>query len=116
MRILGIDPGIGITGYSIIEADKEGYELINSGSIQTDKSMPVSKRLVEIFNDMTEICKRYNPDEAAIEQLFFFKNQKTIIPVAEARGVILAVLEKEGIKVINNKVDLSLYQWKDEKI
>ena len=98
MRILGIDPGIGITGYSIIEADKEGYELINSGSIQTDKSMPVSKRLVEIFNDMTEICKRYNPDEAAIEQLFFFKNQKTIIPVAEARGVILAVLEKEGIK------------------
>ena len=59
MRILGIDPGIGITGYSIIEADKNGYRLINSGSIQTDKSMPVSKRLVEIFDDITEICKRY---------------------------------------------------------
>ena len=98
MRILGIDPGIGITGYSIIEADKNGYTLLHSGSIQTDKSMPVSKRLVEIFDDMTEICRRYQPDEAAIEQLFFFKNQKTIIPVAEARGVILTVLEKEGIK------------------
>ncbi len=98
MRILGIDPGIGITGYSIIEADKNGYRLINSGSIQTDKSMPVSKRLVEIFDDITEICKRYEPDEAAIEQLFFFKNQKTIIPVAEARGVILAALEKANIK------------------
>lgn len=98
MRILGIDPGIGITGYSIIEADKSSYTLLHSGSIQTDKSMPVSKRLVEIFDDMTEICRRYQPDEAAIEQLFFFKNQKTIIPVAEARGVILAVLEKEGIK------------------
>lgn len=98
MKILGIDPGIGITGYSIIEATKEGYELINSGSIQTDKSMPVSKRLVEIFDDMTEICNRYKPDVAAIEQLFFFKNQKTIIPVAEARGVILAALEKSGIQ------------------
>ncbi len=98
MRILGIDPGIGITGYSVIEADQNGYQLVTSGSIQTDKSMPVSKRLAEIFFDMTEICKAYNPDEASIEQLFFFKNQKTIIPVAEARGVILLALEKAGIK------------------
>ena len=60
--------------------------------------MPVSKRLSEIFDDITEICKAYNPDEASIEQLFFFKNQKTIIPVAEARGVILLALEKVGIK------------------
>ncbi len=98
MKILGIDPGIGITGYSVIEADQNGYQLVTSGSIQTDKSMPVSKRLSEIFDDITEICKAYNPDEASIEQLFFFKNQKTIIPVAEARGVILLALEKVGIK------------------
>ncbi len=97
MKILGIDPGIGITGYSIIEADKNGYELINSGSIQTDKSSPTSKRLAEIYEDILQICNIYKPDEAAIEQLFFFKNQKTIIPVAEARGVILAALEKSGI-------------------
>ena len=98
MKILGIDPGIGITGYSVIEADQNGYQLVTSGSIQTDKSMPVSKRLSEIFDDITEICKAYNPDEASIEQLFFFKNQKTIIPVAEARVVILLALEKVGIK------------------
>ena len=98
MKILGIDPGIGITGYSVIEADQNCYQLVTSGSIQTDKSMPVSKRLSEIFDDITEICKAYNPDEASIEQLFFFKNQKTIIPVAEARGVILLALEKVGIK------------------
>ncbi len=98
MRILGIDPGIGITGYSIIEADEKGYELINSGSIQTDKSSPTAKRLVELYDDMMEICRLYIPDAAAIEQLFFFKNQKTIIPVAEARGVILMALEKSGIK------------------
>lgn len=98
MKILGIDPGIGITGYSVIEATRNGYKLIASGSIQTDKNSPVSKRLVEIFDDMMEICKAYNPDEASIEQLFFFKNQKTIIPVAEARGVILTALEKSGVK------------------
>lgn len=98
MRILGIDPGIGITGYSIIEADENGYKLINSGSIQTDKSSPTSKRLVELYDDMMEICRLYTPDAAAIEQLFFFKNQKTIIPVAEARGVILMALEKSGIR------------------
>jgi len=98
MRILGIDPGIGITGYSIIEADENGYVLTHSGSIQTDKSMTVPQRLVEIYEDMLHICKSYNPDEASIEQLFFFKNQKTVIPVAEARGVILAALEKSGIK------------------
>lgn len=98
MRILGIDPGIGITGYSIIEADENGYELINSGSIQTEKSNSTAKRLSELYDDMMEICRLYAPDEAAIEQLFFFKNQKTIIPVAEARGVILMALEKSGIK------------------
>lgn len=98
MKILGIDPGIGITGYSVIEASQNGYILLHSGSIQTDKSMPTPKRLVEIFDDITEICKAYNPDAASIEQVFFFKNQKTIIPVLEARGVILAALEKSGIK------------------
>lgn len=98
MRILGIDPGIGITGYSIIEADENFYELINSGSIQTDKTRSTAQRLVELYDDILEICRLYSPDEAAIEQLFFFKNQKTIIPVAEARGVILMGLEKSGIK------------------
>lgn len=98
MKILGIDPGIGIVGFSIIETGQDGYELRASGSIQTDKNLSVSKRLIEIFDDMMEICRIHEPDEAAIEQLFFFKNQKTIIPVAEARGVILAALEKSGIK------------------
>jgi len=98
MRILGIDPGIGITGFSIIEADEDNYKLINSGSIQTDKSLNTAERLAEIYDDILEICKLYSPDVAAIEQLFFFKNQKTIIPVAEARGVILMALEKSGIK------------------
>ena len=99
MRILGIDPGIQITGYSVIEAQGDDYKIITSGSIQTSKNDETPKRLLEIARDIKTICKEFKPDIASIEQLFYFKNQKTIIPVAEARGVILASLEECGIKI-----------------
>ena len=98
MRILGIDPGIGITGYSIIEAQDDSYTLLSCGSIQTDKDLPHQKILEEIYKDIKHICAAFNPESAAIEQRFFFKNQKTIIPVAHARGVIHAALEESGIE------------------
>ncbi len=99
MKILGIDPGIGITGYGLIETCGEGFELLSCGSIQTDKNKPCAKRLLEIYHDIKELCLRFEPDCAGIEQLFFFKNQKTIIPVAQARGVILTALEEMGVKM-----------------
>ena len=100
MKILGIDPGMAIVGYGLIETDEfDKITLIGSGSIQTNKNLSDSKRLLEIYNDLSNIVELYKPDCASVEQLFFFKNQKTIIPVAEARGVILAVLEKYGIPV-----------------
>ena len=90
-----------IVGYGMIEinAGEEEINLITSGSIQTDKKLSDSKRLLEISNDLAQILEMYNPDCASVEKLFFFKNQKTIIPVAEARGVILSVLEKYNIPV-----------------
>ncbi len=94
MKILGIDPGMAIVGYGLIEVDGSNIELLASGSIQTDKSLSDSKRLLEIFNDLSFVVDKYKPDCASVENLFFFKNQKTVIPVAEARGVILTVLEK----------------------
>ena len=97
MKILGIDPGMAIVGYGMIGINGEEIELLTSGSIQTDKKLDDSKRLLEIYNDLSLIIEKYHPDCASVEQLFFFKNQKTIIPVAEARGVILTVLEKYKI-------------------
>ena len=97
MKILGIDPGMAIVGYGMIGVENDSIELITSGSIQTDKKLEDSKRLLEIYNDLSQIVEKYQPDYASVEQLFFFKNQKTIIPVAEARGVILTVLEKYNI-------------------
>lgn len=99
MKILGIDPGMAIVGYSIVDFDGENVKLLHSGSIQTSKEDRESKRLLEIFNDMTTIVEKYNPDEAAIEKLFYFKNQTTVMPVSHARGVILTVLEKFNIPI-----------------
>lgn len=97
MRILGIDPGMAIVGYGLVKFYNDEYELETSGSIQTSKNLSDSERLLEIYNDLSTIVEKYKPDCAAIEKLYFFKNQKTIIPVAEARGVILTVLQKYGI-------------------
>ncbi len=99
MKILGIDPGLGIVGYSIVEYDGETPVLLHSGSIQTQKGARESARLLEIFEDMNTIVEKYRPDCAAIEKLFFFRNQTTVMPVAHARGVILTVLEKFQIPI-----------------
>ncbi len=99
MKILGIDPGMAIVGYSIIEFDGNNCKLLHSGSIQTSKKAKESTRLLEIFNDMKTIVEMYNPDIASIEKLFFFRNQTTVMPVAHARGVILTVLEMYRIPV-----------------
>jgi len=99
MIILGIDPGMAIVGYSIIKYDGNTPVLLHSGSIQTSKDKKESARLLEIWEDMNVIAQKYKPDVCAIEKLFFFRNQTTVMPVAHARGVILAVLEKHGIPI-----------------
>ena len=97
MRILGIDPGMAIVGYGIINYENDKITLETSGSIQTNKNLTDSERLLEIYNDLSVIIEKYKPDFASIEKLFFFKNQRTIIPVAEARGVILTALQKHDV-------------------
>ena len=99
MKILGIDPGMAIVGYCILDFDGKNLELEHSGSIQTQKAQKEGARLLEIFNDMNVIIEKYKPDICAIEKLFFFRNYTTVMPVAHARGVILTVLEKYNIPV-----------------
>lgn len=99
MKILGIDPGMAIVGYSVVEFNNNTFELLTSGSIQTQKGHSDASRLLEIFNDLSEIIQKYTPDVASVEKLFYFRNQTTIIPVAEARGVILTALENFNIPI-----------------
>lgn len=99
MKILGIDPGLGIVGYSVVEYDGNTPVILHSGSIQTSKDKKEAARLLEIWEDMNTIVDKYKPDVCAIEKLFFFRNQTTVMPVAHARGVILTVLEKYAVPI-----------------
>ena len=91
MRILGIDPGYAITGYSIIDYIGNKFKLIDSGSIQTKAGESFPMRLLKLFNDLGDIIDTYTPEAISVEELFFNQNSKTAIQVAEARGVILVV-------------------------
>ena len=89
MIILGIDPGIAIVGYGIIEYKNNKFKVIDYGAIFTPASISTTKRLEKIYKGIDILIKNYNIDEVGIEELFFNKNVKTAITVAQARGVIL---------------------------
>ena len=103
MRILGIDPGYGITGFGVIEGERGQFRLLNCGAITTPAGMDFSARLEIIYNDMTELLKVAKPDCVAIEELFFGQNVTTGIGVAQSRGVILLAIRQAGLEVTSYK-------------
>lgn len=101
LRVLGIDPGTATTGWAVIEEKKGAMKALAFGHISTDKKNSEPERILEINNNLAEIIKKYRPDEAAVEKLFFFKNKKTIIQVGQSRGAILLTLEQKNVKVFD---------------
>ena len=89
MRILGIDPGYALVGFGIIDENMGDLTVIDYGVIETNKDTPMPQRLSMIEKGLQELFDAYQPEVVAIEELFFFKNQKTLVPVAQARGVII---------------------------
>ena len=103
MRILGIDPGYGITGFGVIDARRGQYQLINCGAITTPANTEFSWRLEVIYNDMVQLLQVAKPDVVAIEELFFGQNVTTGINVAQSRGVILLAIRQAGIPYFEYK-------------
>jgi len=101
MRILGIDPGTATTGWAVVEEIKKNPRLVACGCVNTSKFHSDEERLVEIGRDIALLIKKYKPEEEAIEDLFFFKNLKTAITVAQARGVILYEIKKNLIPLFS---------------
>lgn len=95
MTILSIDSGIERTGFAIFKDKK----YVCSALIKTSKSLTTEKRLIEIYNKLKEIMKKYNPEVMVLEQLLFFKNQKTFIRVAQAQGIVMLLAAQNNIKV-----------------
>ncbi|MFA5124819.1 MAG: crossover junction endodeoxyribonuclease RuvC [Patescibacteria group bacterium] len=98
--ILGIDPGIADTGFGVIEENCGRFKLFDYGSIKTDKRESLSSRLLDLHEQLTIIIKKYRPEVAAVEQLFFCTNTKTALTVGQARGVILLTLAQNQTKLI----------------
>ncbi len=102
MRVLGIDPGIAIIGYAILDYENNKIRCIEYGCITTSSKSPLPERLAFINSEMNKIIDEFNPDDCAFEELFFNKNVKTAITVSQARGV-------EVLSCINR--NLKLYEY-----
>jgi crossover junction endodeoxyribonuclease RuvC len=104
MIVLGIDPGTAIVGWGVIDTGAshniEKAVCLGYGVITTDKSMTDSIRLVAIATGLEEVLKQYTPDLVGVEKLFFSNNQKTVMTVSQARGVILLILEQQRISLL----------------
>ncbi len=103
MRILGIDPGYGITGFGLVEADRSSMQLLKCGAITTPAHTDFSARLEMIYEDMRQLLEVSKPEAVAIEELFFGQNVTTGIGVAQSRGVILLAIRQAGVPVFSYK-------------
>jgi len=93
MLVLGIDPGIAITGYGLVQTDPhKDYQCIDYGVVTTPAGLEDAARLKILFNELTEMIQRHKPDSGAVEKLFFQKNVRTAISVGQARGVAMLTL------------------------
>lgn len=96
MRILGIDPGYATVGYGLLDWNGKHFSLVGYGAITTKPGIDISLRLCEIHGDLTQIIEKFQPDEIAVEELFFNTNAKTAIQVGQARGVLLQCCASHG--------------------
>lgn len=96
MIILGIDPGTSIVGFGVIKKEKNGLICLDYGCIRTTPKISDIEKLLIIEQKLSDLIIRVKPDQIAVEKLFFFKNMKTVLSVAQARGVILSVCIKNN--------------------
>ena len=97
LRILGIDPGFDRMGFGVVDVTGASVAWVAHGCTQTDAKDDFARRLQMMRNELQEIIKKYKPDGAVVEQLFFQTNAKTAMKVGMARGVILLALADAGI-------------------
>jgi crossover junction endodeoxyribonuclease RuvC len=100
MRILGIDPGLQLTGYGVIHLARPRPKLIDGGVIRLKTKSSIPDRLVELETELESLVKEHKPDVCAVEQLYsHYKHPRTAILMGHARGVILLVARRHGVQV-----------------
>lgn len=96
MVIFGIDPGIATVGYGVIEYKANKFKMLEYGTVCTPAGLELAVRLEGIFDELSRLLKKHDPDAIAIEELFFNNNVKTAITVAQGRGVAVLAAQKSG--------------------
>ncbi|MBQ3064518.1 MAG: crossover junction endodeoxyribonuclease RuvC [Clostridia bacterium] len=99
MIILGIDPGLAIVGWGVVDYSKGRFKTLGYGAVRTEAGLTTEERLAIIYRDVNRIIDHFHPEEMAVEELFFTNNITTGIRVAEARGVILLCGQQKGVKI-----------------
>jgi crossover junction endodeoxyribonuclease RuvC len=99
LRILGVDPGYAILGYGVVDYQANRYRLVDCGAITTDKGMAMPSRLKALYAELTAVITMFEPEAAAVEELFFNSNAKTAIKVGEARGAAILACANCGMDV-----------------
>lgn len=97
--MLGVDPGTAILGYGVVAMQGEALEAVDYGVLTTSASLPLTSRLLLLFEGLTEIIERVSPTEVAVEQLFFSRNVQSAFAVGQARGVALLAAARQGLGV-----------------
>ena len=98
MILLGIDPGIGTTGFGVVRRETlNSYRFVECGCIKTAPRRPLPERLLRLSEDLATLLDRVRPDRVAVEKLFFGKNVTTAFAVGQARGVILLEIARRSI-------------------
>jgi crossover junction endodeoxyribonuclease RuvC len=103
MRTLGIDPGTATMGWGVLDAQRGSLQSVSYGALTTPARTPVSERLLRLHNGLTDLLETYQPDAAAVEELFFARNVSTALAVGQARGVALLTLAQAGVPVYEYK-------------
>lgn len=120
MKILGIDPGTTTVGYCLLQKNKADIILVEAGAIKTPPKIAQDEKILSIYKQLEKIIDIHRPDVLAIEKIFFFKNNKTALSVAEAKGAILLTAKNLGLKVyeytpLEVKMALTGYGRADKK-
>ncbi len=102
LTILGIDPGYGRLGWAVAKQNGSDLTCQNLGCIETNSDLDLFERYLEMEQKLQEVIDHYQPDEAAIETLFFSRNQKTAMKVSESRGIVIA-------RLMHNQLPISQY-------
>jgi crossover junction endodeoxyribonuclease RuvC len=97
--ILGLDPGLGCTGWGVIEADGNRLRHVDNGQIRTDPKAPLPERLVRLDAGLAQVLERFRPEAAAVEEVFVNENPQSTLKLGQARGVVLLAAARSGLAV-----------------